>query len=108
MPVGSVGSTAVFEPSAKMPRPKAGPPALERRPLNVARLFCSLSLAAEISLRVAGMAAVKKNLSLRPSSKPSWKPRIALFLRQVGNEHQDMLRQDCRTAALRFGLIVNE
>jgi ABC-type sugar transport system substrate-binding protein len=110
--VGSVGSTAVFEPPAKMPRPKAGPPALERRPANVARLFCSHSLAAEISLRVAGMAAVKKNLSLRPSSKPSWKPswkpRIALFLRQVGNEHQDMLRQDCRTAALRFGLIVNE
>jgi hypothetical protein len=58
--VGSVGSTAVFEPSAKMPRPKAGPPALERRPANVARLFCSLSLAAEITLRVAGMAAVKK------------------------------------------------
>jgi len=51
---------------------------------------------------------VKKNLSLRPSSKPSWKPRIALFLRQVGNEHQDLLRQDCRTAALRLGLIVNE
>jgi ABC-type sugar transport system substrate-binding protein len=54
------------------------------------------------------MAAVKKNLSLRPSWTPSWKPRIALFLRQVGNEHQDVLRQDCRTAALRFGLIVNE
>jgi ABC-type sugar transport system substrate-binding protein len=29
-------------------------------------------------------------------------------LRQVGNEHQDMLRQDCRAAALRFGWVVNE
>jgi ABC-type sugar transport system substrate-binding protein len=43
-----------------------------------------------------------------PTKDVSWKPRIALFLRQVGNEHQDMMRRDCRTAALRHGLIVND
>jgi ABC-type sugar transport system substrate-binding protein len=38
----------------------------------------------------------------------SWRPRISLFLRQVGNEYQDLVGEDCRTAALRHGLILNE
>lgn len=35
-------------------------------------------------------------------------PRIALFLRAVGNEYQELVREDCRTAALRHGLVVRE
>jgi ribose transport system substrate-binding protein len=35
-------------------------------------------------------------------------PRIALFLRAVGNEYQELVREDCRTAALRHGLSVRE
>src|SRR5271154_4612419 len=35
-------------------------------------------------------------------------PRIALFLRAVGNEYQELVREDCRTAALRHGLAVRE
>jgi ABC-type sugar transport system substrate-binding protein len=34
--------------------------------------------------------------------------RIALFLRAAGNEYQDLVREDCRTAALRHGLAVRE
>jgi ribose transport system substrate-binding protein len=34
--------------------------------------------------------------------------RIALFLRAVGNEYQDLVREDCRTAAVRHGLMVRE
>lgn len=35
-------------------------------------------------------------------------PRIALFLRAVGNEYQELVREDCRTAAIRHGLVVRE
>jgi ABC-type sugar transport system substrate-binding protein len=35
-------------------------------------------------------------------------PRIALFLRAVGNEYQELVREDCRAAALRHGLVVRE
>jgi len=34
--------------------------------------------------------------------------RIALFLRAVGNEYQELVREDCRTAAVRHGLVVRE
>jgi ribose transport system substrate-binding protein len=38
----------------------------------------------------------------------SWKPRLALFLRLLSSEYQDLVREDCRRAALRHGLILNE
>jgi ABC-type sugar transport system substrate-binding protein len=34
--------------------------------------------------------------------------RIALFLRAIGNEYQELVREDCRTAAVRHGLVVRE
>lgn len=36
------------------------------------------------------------------------KPTIALFFRVAGNEYQNLVREDCRTAALRNGLILHE
>jgi ABC-type sugar transport system substrate-binding protein len=35
-------------------------------------------------------------------------PNIALFLRALGNEYQDLVREDCRAAAERHGLTVRE
>jgi ABC-type sugar transport system substrate-binding protein len=38
----------------------------------------------------------------------SWRPRLALFLRLLSSEYQDLVSEDCRRAALRHGLILNE
>jgi ABC-type sugar transport system substrate-binding protein len=38
----------------------------------------------------------------------SWKPRFALFLRLLGSEYQNLISEDCRRAALRCGVILNE
>jgi len=42
------------------------------------------------------------------TSKVPSKPSIALFFRVAGNEYQNLVREDCRTAALRNGLVLQE